>query len=371
MRPVSEAFLRILRGSHDMCARVRVVNGAPTGVNPVGTELDIAEGSVQLDANADVRASVSVTVAADWPAGPTDPITPYGPELFVERGVVRGDGVREWVSLGYFRIDKVRQTNAPDGLLILDGSDRMAGIRDARLTQPIYFNTGTSVDLVFDTLVLEVYPTITINFDYDAAADLFDSPHAVEEDRYKFLQDLARSRGRVMYFDHAGVLQVRVAPDEHEPVWTVNSGQGGVLVSLARELNRVGVYNALVVTGEAPGEGDPVRAVALDLDPSSPTYWFGQFGKVPRFYSSSFITTTPQAQTAADAMLRRVLGLPHVVDFQQVANPALEPLDPVLVETANSVSVHVLETLSFPLTAAGGPMQATTRERTGVPEEVS
>jgi hypothetical protein len=366
MRPVSDAFLRILRGSHDMCARVRVVTGVPTGVNPVGTELAISEGSVRLDANADIRSSVSVSVAAPWPTSPTAPITPYGPELFVERGVVRGDGVREWVALGYFRIDKVKQDQVPDGLLSIDGSDRMAGLRDARLDRPLLFGTGTSVDLVFDTLVLDVYPTVTINFDYDSLSDVFDSPHAVEEDLYGFLKDLVRSRGKVMYFDHAGILQVRTAPDEHVPVWTVNSGAGGVLVGLNREINRVGVYNAVVVTGEAPGAGSPVRAVAYDLNPASPTLWGGQFGKVPRFYGSSFITTEPQAQVAANAMLLRALGLPHVVDFQAIANAALEPLDPVLIEGPDGANVHVLETIGFPLSADGGPMAATTRERTGV-----
>lgn len=369
MRPVSDAFLRILTGSHEMCARVRVVTGIPTGTNPDGTELAVVEGSVHLDANSDVRAGVDVTVAAPWPTTPTAPVTPYGPELFVERGVTRGDGVREWVSQGYFRIDKVGQDRVPDGVLRLEGSDRMAGIRDSRLVAPIVFGTGSSIDLVFDTLVLEVYPSVTVNFDYDATGDVFDSPHVAEEDRYGFLKDLVRSRGKVMYFDHAGILQVRTAPDARVPVWTVASGEGGVLVGMNRELNRVGVYNAVVVNGEAPGEGDPVRAVAYDTNPTSPTVWGGQFGRVPRYFNSSFITTDAQAQVAANAMLLRALGLPHVVSFQAIANSALEPLDPVLIQGPDSANTHVLETLSFPLTAAGGPMEASTRERSGNPED--
>jgi hypothetical protein len=108
-----------------------------------------------------------------------------------------------------------------------------------------------------------------------------------------------------------------------------------------------------------------VRALAVDSNPDSPTYWSGPFGKVPRFYSSPFITTTVQAQSAAASILRQSLGLPYSVDFSLVPNPALEPLDPVLVRYSNrdAAETHVIEQLTVPLVASAA-MTATTREQT-------
>lgn len=363
MRPVSAAFLRAVTGSHQMCARVRAVSGHPVGTDPDGVELAIDGGTVTLDANAEVRGSLDLSVVGlPWPRVPTDPVTPYGTELYVERGVVLGDGTREWVSQGYYRVQDMEQDRVPDGPIRVSAYDRMMLIRDARLTEPVVFGAGSSVELVFETLVLDVYPAGELVFDFNAAATLFDTAHVAEEDRYGFLADVARAHGKVMYYDHEGRLRVVSAPDPSAPVWEVASGAGGVLVSMSRSLSRQDVYNAVVASGEAPGEGEPVRAVARDLEPSSATFWDGPFGRVPRFYSSSFITTNAQASNAAEEMLKRALGLAYNVDFACVPNPAIEPLDPVRVSHPGGSEVHVLEQVSISLSARDA-LRATTREQ--------
>ncbi|MFF5992577.1 DUF5047 domain-containing protein [Prauserella flavalba] len=367
MRPVSERFLRSVRGSHQMCARARIVDPGQTGVDPDGVEIPILGGDVQLDASAEIRATLSLnTEPVWWPTG-TDGLAPYGNELFVERGIVYGDGAREWVSQGYFRIETDQQRQAPRGEISISASDRMAGIIDARLLSPIQFGQGTSVRDVFEYLVQEVYPNAQLVFDFDADDTTFAGSHIAEENRYAFLLDVAKSLGKVMFWDHEGKLRVETAPDPTSPVFEVNHGEGGVLVELARTLTRNGVYNAVVATGETPGETDPVRAVAWDDNPASPTYWFGPFGRVPRFYSSPFITTQQQARDAAAAMLGRAIGLPYSVDLTAVPNPALEPLDPVRVTYSDRAraEVHVLETLTVPLLAESA-MSAATREQTSI-----
>jgi len=365
MRPVSESFLRTLTGSHQMCARARIVEGHPVGTDPDGTEVLILDGAVKLDANAEVRGALDLTVdgTGRWPTARNHLLSPYGAEIYVERGVVLGDGTREWVSQGYYRINDVEQDKIPDGPIRITGLDRMAGVRDARLIAPIQFNAGTSVELVFETLVLDLYPLTTLLFDFNAAATTFNVSHVIEEDRYAFLNDLARSYGKVMYFNHEGDMVVATPPNPESPVWEVASGEHGVLVSMSRQLSRQGVYNAVVASGEAPGEGDPVRAVARDLNPESPTYWLGAFGQVPRFYSSSFITTTDQAGDAAEQMLRRALGLPYNVNFNAVPNPALEPLDPIRLSHPAGSEIHVVESVALSLTVRDA-MSVTTREQT-------
>jgi hypothetical protein len=366
MRPVSPEFNRIVRGSHRMCARARIVAPGQTGVDPDGTEIPIVAGDVTHDANAEVRATLDLTTVWDWPRSATDLLAPYGNEVFVERGIVRENGTKEWVSQGYFRIYAPEQRTVPRGAIRLDARDRMSGIVDARLLTPIQFEQGASVFDTFYYLVQEVYPTAEIVFDFDAAGTTFAGSHIAEEERYGFLLDVAASLGKVMFWDHVGRLRVQSPPDPGAPVFDVNHGKGGVLVEMSRTLSREGVYNAVVATGETPGEGDPVRAVAYDNNPDSPTYYFGGFGKVPRYYSSPFVKTQAQARSAAAAMLTRALGLPYNVEFAAVPNPALEPLDPVRVTYSQApAEVHVLEAITLPL-VADGAMDARTREQTSI-----
>jgi hypothetical protein len=364
MRPVTAEFLAALRGSHDMCARARIVAPGQTGVDPDGTEIPILGGDVVLDANAEIRGSVDIETSSDqWPTTATDLATPYGNELFVERGIKMGGGTRIWVSQGYYRIDTVDQDSIP-GSMVIAGSDRMSQVVDARLVAPVQFGAAVTLESVVEQLVLEVLPDATFAIDVDFATATVGRAAVAEEDRFKFLAKLVRAHGKIWYWDHTGALRITSPPDATNPVFTVNSGSGGVLVKLARKLTRDGMYNAVLATGEGPDSDNPVRALAYDADPMSPTYWHGQFGKIPRMFSSPFITTTAQAKSAASSMLRRVLGLPSQVQFSAVPNPALEPEDPVrVVSPATGSRIHILERLSLPLTNDGGPIAATTREQ--------
>jgi hypothetical protein len=373
VRPVTDAFLRRVRSSHQMCTRVRVVTGFPVGTDPDGVEITVTDGTVTMDATADIRSIVDLSVAGTaWPSSAAGLLAPYGNELYIERGVESGNS-REWVSLGYFRINTVNQDDAPSGPIRIDGRDRMANIKDARLLSPVHFGKGTSVEDVVAFLVNEIYPDAVPVFDFDAGATTLGSAQIATEDRYGFLLDLAKSLGKVFHFDYTGQPVMVSVPDPSDPVFDITHGRGGVLVQASRSLDRDGVYNAVVASGEHP-ESDvpPVRAVARDMNPDSPTYWNGTFGHVPRFYTSSFITTLNQAGKAAESLLASSIGLPHNVAFQAVPNPALEPDDPVRVSYSDNerVEVHVLQTVTMPL-GASSAMAATTREQTGIDIEVS
>ena len=109
-----------------------------------------------------------------------------------------------------------------------------------------------------------------------------------------------------------------------------------------------------LVDPASPIAAATLDAVARDLDPLSPTRFGGPFGMVPRFYSSPFVTTVPQAEQAAAALLLRSVGLPYSVDFQAIVNPALEVLDPVEItyDDRSRREIHVVDRLTLPLTAA-------------------
>src|SRR6267142_317239 len=372
MRPVTQRFLDSIRGSHAMRARARVIPAGLSGLNP-GTldskgnpvnEIPIFSGDVKLDSTADVRGTLDMETTYAWPTSASGLLTPYGNEIYIERGVVFGDGVVEWVSQGYFRIYSVDQADAPDGPIQIGARDRMSGIIDFKPLAPRQFLAGTTVDAAFTALVGEVYPSAIIIYDFDATVTPFTSNHVMDSDRYAFLKDIVDSLGKVMYWDYQGRLQVKTAPNPANSVFTINHGKGGVMVNMSRSLDRADVFNAVVAKGEAPGEQQPVRAVAYDFNPKSPTYWDGPFGKVPTELTSSFITTTEQAQTAAQAKLDRSISVPYSVDFSLIPNPALEPLDPVLVSYTGKrpSETHVIQSLTVPLTAQEA-MTGTTRQR--------
>lgn len=372
MRPVSQRFLSTVRGSHTAVSRARVIPAGWSGTNPGpldadGTptnEIPILDGDVKIDATADIQATLDMHTEFSWPDDASGLITPFGNEIFVERGIDYGDGTVEWVSLGYYRIHTPEQDRAPDGPIHIAARDRMSGIVDARPLAPKQYASGTTVQAVFNDLVLEVYPAATIVFDFDATATTFSSSHVLEDDRHKFLRDIADSLGKVMYWDYLGQLQVRTAPSTVSPVWAVTHGRDGVLVKMSRTLTREGAYNAVVASGEPVGSDPPVRAVALDSNPNSSTYWNGPFGKVPKFYSSSFLTNLDQCRAAANAMLARQLGVPYSVGFGIVPNPALEVRDPITISytDANAPETHVIESLTVPLVVTQ-EMTGTTKQQ--------
>ena len=363
----ADVLRRTIGGSHVLRAEARVVTEPQTGPDPDGADLPILAGEVELDGTADVRGTLSMqTEGRLWPTRPTDLLAPVGHEIFVRVGIDLGGAGVQWVPLGYYQIRTPEQASAPDGPIELECRDRMAGLVEARLLAPRQFEAGRTVGAVIRELVGEVYPHAVVEFDDDTEFATLARPVTVEEDRYAFLRELADSSGKLMHWDGEGVLRIESPPDPSQPVWTVGVGSGGVQIAVSRTITRDGVYNGVVARGEGADESEPVQAVAVDLDPTSPTYWHGRYGKVPRFYSSPFIATVAQAANAAREMLKRQLGFPYSVEFTSVPNPALKPFDPIrVILKDNTREVHVMQTVTIPL-VADGVQAGTTREQTRV-----
>lgn len=369
-----QEFGQLVSGSHDVVVEARLLTTWQDGPEPEGIELPILDGDVQFDATADVFATFDLTTSGVdeatgrglFPRRGRDLLAPFGNEVFIRRGIDMGDQVL-WSGLGYFRIESVEQDGTADAPIRLAGRDRMGGIIDARPLQPREFPPTAAVGTVVAQLVGEAHPLASVVFDDDTPFATLGRTLVVEDDRYAALKEVADAFGKIMFWDGDGLLRFETAPDESTPVWEVRAGRGGVLITSARRMTREGVYNGVVAMGEA-GETDapPVRGVAVDLGPNSPTNWNGRFGRVPRFYASPLIRTTAQATSAARAILSRSLGAPFSADFTAVPNPALRPWHPVRVtQSDGNREIHVIETLTMPL-VADAEMPATTREKATV-----
>lgn len=358
----SPEFLDAVTGSHQMVVSAQVLKEFAEGEEPIGgIEINVIGGDVTFDSSADIRATCTLT---------TDPqnydiedlLTPYGNEVFLQRGVVIGSGRTEMHPLGYYRITEVTQDNAPTGAVRIEGQDRMSGIIEARLTKPRQFKSGTQIRDVFTDLVNEIYPLAQIVFDDATGSETVGRGAIAERDRYDFLRDLVKARGKLMFWDRLGRLRIQDPPDPSAPKWEISYGEKGVLISLGRSRTRGGTYNAVVASGEAGDTDKPIRAIAIDNDPLSPTYWYGRYGKVPRFYVSPFITRKPHADNAARSILAAQLGVANNVKFNVVPNPSLDLGDAVRVthDPRIGTATHVLDTLTIPLDAEN-PVSATTR----------
>lgn len=357
-------FAPIVKGSHTARFRALAVDGFQDGVTPTGVELRLIDGSVELDATADVRGAGSVRLAEPWPTVRNISLAPYGSEVFLARGVDLGGAGVLWAPLGYYRITEIDQGNSARGPVDLSLEDRMSTIIDSRFLAPRQWLQGTPVGDIVDEVVLEIYPNATIIYDDDSYLSELGRSLVVEESRYEVLLTLANGLGKIVYWNGEGKLVFETIPDEGSPIWVVNAGPGGVMVESNRSLSREGVYNAVVVTGEGADQIAPVRAVAYDAQESSPTFFGGPFGQVPRFYSSPFITTESQAAGAAVNLLRKSLGAPYDVGVSAVPNPALKPYDVIrVVYNDGTRELHVVEKVTIPLTNDGA-LSIATRQST-------
>lgn len=366
------ASTKVIEGTisrpHTVRYEARAVAPGQAGEDPDGTEIPILSGDVQLDGTADVWANLQLETEGHWwPQRASDQLAPYGQEVFVRVGLDLGGGGILWTPLGYFRINSPEQDNATRGPIRLTCPDRMANLIDGRLTSPVQLSAGSVVGEVVRSLVTDVLPNAEVVFDDAFEFATLGRSVTIERKRFDGLKEIVRSAGKIWHWDGEGRLQIRTAPDPDRPLWHARAGRDGVLVRAGRALTREGVRNGVVVEGEgASDDVDPVHVVVVDDGPNSPTRWGGDFGKVPRFYSSSLITTEAQAEATGREMLRRNLGMPHTVSFEQVPNPRLRPFDPSrIVHDDGTRRLHIAETVTIPLDA-GATQQVTTQEQTTV-----
>jgi hypothetical protein len=353
MRSVSDAFIAAARESHTIVTRVEVL-----AAGAIVLELDsVTAGEVTLDQTAATRGRCDLTVIDDGtlglvPTTPDDPLTPYGNELRIWRGIDLPAGP-ELISLGIFRIEEVAIEDTAAGLqLQISGQDRSARIIDARLEEPYQVAAGTNYETAISDVLISAWPDIEV----DLTPTTRTTPQLIAnegDDRWAFAQALATAIGHVLYFDGNGVAVTRPVTNGGAPVLSIAEGDDGVLVTAQRRWHRQGTYNRVIATGENTGDAAPARGVATDSNPLSPTYYHGQYGRVPRFYSSPFITTDAQASDAAEAILSQELGTTQQVAFGAVTNPALEPSDIVTItrERSGIDEEHVIDQLTIPLLA--------------------
>lgn len=366
MRPVTDAFLAEVRRSHRV--RTEAWCWPADGSDPV--EIPLSEGSVTSDATQQVRARCDFQVEhTEWiPVDAADRLSPFGTEVELRRGVYFPDGSTETVGLGRFGLEDAGITDDGSGASVsVAGLDRMERLSKAKFEDVHQVGSGTLFTQAILDVVLSIWPECPVMDGFVDASDLVSTlrPTAqVGDDPAEFVQGLAYAIAMSLFFDGDGFLSLRKYAAQ-EPVLDLVEGEG-VLLSASRDWSRTTAFNRVYVTGENSEGSDVFQGVATDDDPSSPTYYFGPFGRCPEFRSFTQVESDEQAQEVANNILARELGAPSTVSFGMVPNPALEVEDTVLIRRG-SVGVdesHVVDQLTVGL-GASEVMSGQTRERRG------
>lgn len=350
MYPVSDRFLKTLAESHRVATRVQLflTNGDVLDLEHTG-------GSVTVDRAQAIRRTCTVTGAdpALIPRTPTDQLATYGAKLRISRGIDYGDGTQELVPLGVFRLDAV-DGDVNEGPVSLQGKDLSAIIADDKFTEPFKVS-GTVVGAV-TALIQRSIPAadvISLVVDQPIGSRVFD----VEADPWAGAQEIAAAAGAEVYANADGVFVIAALPNllTTPPAWAIEAVEGGVYISGNRAMTSDNVFNGVLARGENTSENvPPVSYLAVDDDPTSPTYWDGPFGRRPKFISSSAYTTVNACAQAANAELAKSKAPNASGDITSLPNAALEPGDVLRVMHEDGTrELHQAAAFTVPLNESG------------------
>lgn len=356
MRAVSSRWATAVANSHKMVTQVDVLFGGQT----FRTGLKVTAGAVTADATAAVQGRLDISFGESTliPKTSGDPLSPFGYELFVRRGIDYLDGTTELMPLGVFPIQDTK-TSGVTLLRSVTAMDRAQWVVDADFEDVYQVAAGTNFATGIQALIGAGVPGLTYSF----ASTIYTTPLLTFQPfsgRWAAAQSMARSIGMRLYFDGLG--QCVLAPEPFltgaPTVWTVAesiAGTRGVMVSIDVEQTRADTFNKVIVISQNGSNAAQYRGVAFDNDPSSPTYYNGPFGRKPRQFSSALIGSQAQADAAAAGLLAGQLGLAASITMGAVPNPALEAGDVILAKRAvlGVNEAHIADKIVTALTPDG------------------
>jgi hypothetical protein len=372
MLTASAKFSEHLTASHRPVVRLGV--WTPTGVasayEMVGY-LGVVAGSLTLDYRRNIRRQTSGLRVASYDSSlDTDfatrldtrdfleALTSSSAEISVEWGLAFPDLTTEWVTLARLRVEESTRTlNAAvlDVAAAYDGGSRVA---DFPLITPYAPFTGGGTKLTYvaaiKALVEDAYPTTSLpTWTVAGGVDITSLPPdntVFTGDRWAAVNALAQAINVTVGATSTGGWTIAPATPSTTPVWTVNHGAGGVLVAETTAYSRRKQYNAVAIRWQNP-DGTGGLSYIADMDPTSPTYYNGAFGRKPRPEETlATVTTSGQADAAATTILQQCSGRTRAIALTSVHNPLMEPGDVLTLHLPDgSVEDHVIDAITLPL----------------------
>lgn len=359
MYAVSNAFLTALR-SPSMVVSVLVTASD-------GTTLSAIDGSVSLDGRRSITRTASLELTATSARSASqifDLVMTPGLEITIKRGLKLASGVFEYVPLGVFSTDSASISRSASGTVKWSGSDRSKKISRARFTDPYQITASTTLATAGASLLQSRWSQVQTNFsnvlETVGAQAIFEAGES--SDPWAQARKLFSDYGYDLNFDGNGTARAVLIPDpaSSQTIFDFGSASTNLVIEADSSGSFEKVYNGVVATGEGSGLSTPIRGEAWDTVVTSPTYYLGNYGKVPLFYSSPQLTSAAIAQATANALLAKLKGQVEDFAWSTVVNPALEPYDMVSTTVKGVTRIVMIDQLTIPLKAQE-PMTATAR----------
>jgi hypothetical protein len=243
------------------------------------------------------------------PTGPGDILTPFGTRVDVELGLELLNGQVAYVPYGRYEISSSRgRITAGERFVdvsLIDISDR---VERYRFETPFTVATGTDLATVINSVVtsrIGVNPGVGLTGTVLGGARTFGLDAATAP--WSEILDVLANFSRVAWYDRSGQITLgNLVPDP------ASAYALGSLTSFAPDYD-TRPPNVIVARGEAQDGTAPVQAVAMDTNPSSPTYagtgpGTSPYGRRTEYFSSPLLLTVAQAQSAANTILAQNVG---------------------------------------------------------------
>jgi hypothetical protein len=306
--------------------------------------LEPINGAFTQDARRAGRWDGRLTFAGDdlLPRRPSDFLSPFGTRVEVVLGLELLDGSVSTVPYGTYEVDSAR-TRIEAGQRVVDVGlvDVSARVDRYRFETPLTIPSGTDLATMINTVITDrtgINPGVTPVGSALGAARTFGLEASTGP--WEELLDVLNGFSRIAWYDRTGMVQVGVPNPDPDTAYPLDE-----LTSLSADFD-TRPPNVIVARGEATDDSPPVQAVAMDTDPSSPTYagtgpGTSPYGRVTRFFSSPLLMDVGQAQSAANTILSEYVGQGATYTMVRPYDPTIDAGDAVSVE-GNALAVDAI-----------------------------
>lgn len=339
-------------------ARHQAALNTPTGIRRFSrftfsrggqvVELEPISASLTQDARRAARWDGRLQFAGEdlMPERPGDILTPFGTRVEVELGLELLDGSVSTVPYGMYEIASAKTNESADARVtdvgLIDVSSR---VERYRFETPVTVASGTDLAALINTIVTNrtgVNPGVTTIGRTLGAARTF----GLDVGTYPWSEvlDVLDSFSLTAWYDRTGQIMVGNMVPDAASAYPLDQ-----LTSKSSDFDTQ-PPNVIVARGESTEGTDPVQAVAIDDDPSSPTYagtgpGTSPYGRKTEFFSSPLIKTVPQAQSAAATILSQNIGAGATYQLIRPYDPTITAGDVVsfrgVPHAVDSVTVDV------------------------------
>lgn len=331
-------------------ARHQAALGTPTGYRRFSrftfsrggqtVDLEPVSGSFTQDARRGGRWDGRLSFAGDdlLPTRPGDILTPFGTRVVVELGLELLDGSVSTVPYGTYEVASSRTRIEADQRTVEVGLiDISDNVERYRFETPLTVAAGTDLGTMINTVITNrtgINPGVSLVGSALGAARIFGLDTGTAP--WSELLDVLNGFSRIAWYDRTGDIQVGSITPDPASAYSLD-----LLTSLSADYD-TRPPNVIVARGESQEGVAPVQAVAIDSDPSSPTYagtgpGTSPYGRVTEFYSSPLLLTVSQAQAAANTILAKNVGAGATYTLVRPYDPTITAGDVVAVGGATLV----------------------------------